>query len=37
MLVPRRQAACQKVDVISNETETGAEGAHHTSQRSEIL
>lgn len=37
MVVLRRQAGCQKVDVISDEEETGAEGAHRTSWRSEIL
>lgn len=37
VVVLRRQAGCQKVDVISDEEETGAEGAHRTSWRSEIL
>lgn len=37
VVVLRRQAGCENVEVISDEEETGAEGARHTSWRSEIL
>ena len=37
VVVPRRQASRQNVDVISDGEETGAEEAHHTLWRREIL